>query len=109
MLQDLLVITNTTIVDRIAGHSLMDDNGAPADGTAWILPTFDLTPKKIAEIIDADAGYLVRGYTVHRYDGSPEMRKYLAETFESGGWCGFTSRQQAYGWKREDNAIIDKR
>jgi hypothetical protein len=79
---------------------VFDDNGGNPDGGSWYAPAWAIENESIAFVKHNRCGYVAQGVEIRPYDGGDEDQEYMAEHFQ-GRWCGYSSRNVAYGLKPE--------
>ncbi len=89
------VVARIAVIREDQAQIFFDDNGVEPDGPSWIVPEDDLDSKVVKELT-LSGELLVATGDIIAYDGSERDRATLDATYP-GGWCGFSSRGEAYG------------
>jgi len=86
------------VFDKLGEEQAMfDDNGGDPDGALWLVPEDDLSADAVLDLVRAGDVDIVEGDIVE-YDGRGRTRAILDAAYPDG-WCGFSSRGEAYGWQ----------
>lgn len=97
---ELLVLYPSTIKEvwEIMGTDahVFDDNGGDPDGPSWYIQLDQVDIEISGRIEINNLGYVAWGYVINEYDGTAQDRYYMHQTFPNR-WCGYSSRDVAYG------------
>lgn len=98
-----LLVLDPDSVDQVwplldESYGIFDDNGVEPDGPSWCCEADALDPDELETIVKRNLGYEADGFRISGYSGDETDHREMHKRFPLR-WCGYSSRNVAYGIK----------